>query len=219
MPGSVDAVIVAAGSGLRYGRRKQFLLLGGTTVVGFIADIFSRVDEIKNIIVIYPEDMAEEEFIMRAKFKQEVIVARGGSKRGESVKNGIRKVTSKYLLIHDAVRPLISQDLIKRVIAATKKYGAAAAALNPVSTVKYKEKEGSVKTLNRDEVYLVQTPQGFVAKELAEAYDKYKSMNFTDSSSLMDEGGKRIKLIKGEKYNIKITSPEDYRYIRGVLKI
>ncbi len=218
MPGSVDAVIVAAGSGLRYGRRKQFLLLGETTVVGFIADIFSRMDEIKNIIVIYPEDMAKEEFIMRAKFKQEVIVACGGSKRDESVKNGIRKVTSKYVLIHDAVRPLISQDLIKRVIAATKKYGAAVPTLNPVSTVKYKEGD-SVKTLNRSKVYLIQTPQGFISKEIVEAYDKYKSMNFTDSSSLMEEGGKRIKLIKGEKYNIKITSSEDYRYIREVLKI
>jgi 2-C-methyl-D-erythritol 4-phosphate cytidylyltransferase len=222
---SADAVIVAAGSGIRYAaesgirhkKRKQLLEFAGTTVVGFIADVFSRIEEVKNVIVVYPQDMDAEDFRARAKLKKDVIITSGGSKRAESVKSGLRKVSSEYVLIHDGVRPGISKKLVKRVIEAVKKHGSAVPAIKPVSTVRYM-KGKSLKTLKREDDYLIQTPQGFIAKELLEAYNNYGDLSFTDSSSLMEAAGLRVKIIKGEKYNIKITSPEDYRYIREVIK-
>ncbi|MEA3506472.1 MAG: 2-C-methyl-D-erythritol 4-phosphate cytidylyltransferase [Elusimicrobiota bacterium] len=217
MQGSADAVIVAAGSGVRYGRRKQFLEIDGTTVINYIIRIFARADEISNVIVVYPQDMSEGEFRTRAGIDKEIMAVPGGSRRAQSVKNGLKKVSSKYVLVHDGVRPAVSQELIKRVIDATRKYGAAVPALNPSSTVKYKE-GGRIKNLNREEVYLIQTPQGFAAEELIRAYECCGDPEFTDSSSVMEEAGKKNRFIKGEKYNIKITSPDDYRYIKEIIK-
>lgn len=218
MQESVDAVIVAAGSGIRYGSRKQFLELAGTTVINYIVQIFARQEEIANIIVVYPQDLSEEEFRNRAKIGEDIIAAAGGSARAQSVINGLKKVVSKYVLVHDGVRPVISDELINRVIEAAKKYGAAVPAVNPVSTVKYEE-NGQIRSLNREKVYLIQTPQGFVAKELIAAYDKCGALkNFTDSSSIMEEAGSKVNMVTGDRYNIKITSPDDYSYIKELIK-
>ncbi len=216
MPSSVDILIMAAGSGKRFGRRKQFLQLGKSTVLGETVGLFKNIREVKKIIVVYPSDMSEEE-VKRKGMIENVTLIKGGIQREDSVRNGLGEVNSEYVLIHDAARPACGVNLIKRVIEATLKYDAAVPGVNPSSTVKYSDGE-KLRTLDRSRVYLVQTPQGFRASKIKEAYNAVTG-RFTDSSSVAESSGFDVKIIQGEKDNIKITTPEDYCYLKMKLGI
>ncbi len=203
---------MAAGNGVRFGEKKQFLKLENKTLVSISANLFKDIKEIKDIFIVYPENMKEEEVRVKAKLNDDVKFVKGAGLRADSVQNGLRKVKSEYVLIHDAVRPFCSKNLINRVISTTLKYGAAAPGLNPVSSVKYFE-NGILKNINRNNVFIIQTPQGFRSSEIINAYEKKRHMGYTDSSSIVMDSGIEVKMVAGEESNIKITFPEDYQKI------
>lgn len=216
MPGSVDVLIMAAGQGKRFGSKKQFLRLGKSTVMDHSVTLFENIERIKKIIVVYPPDMEKEEVRKKAMLQNDIVLIKGGIKREDSVRNGLSEVSSEYVLIHDAVRPACTGGFIRRVIDSTLKYDAVAPGINPFSTVKYTDGE-KLKTLDRDKVYLIQTPQGFKTSKIKKAYKEKKSVDSTDSSSVAEEAGIDVKIIEGEKNNIKITVPEDLQYIENIV--
>lgn len=136
-------------------------------------------------------------------------LVKGGLQRFHSVKNGIRSIKGNAVVaIHDAVRPLVSNELISRSFREAEITGNAVVANQSKDSVRQKIGNSSI-PLNRDEIYLVQTPQTFQFKILNKAYKQEYRNEFTDDASVVERTGISINLIEGERKNLKITFPED----------
>ena len=207
---------MAAGKGIRFGSYKQLSLVGESTVLALACRLFS--DRVDRIIVASPPDTQPAELRMRAGLDEAVEVVEGGSLREESVLNALRAASAEYVLIHDAARPACPWDLVDRVIKAMAETGCAVPALKPSSTLKYLEDDGSLKPLDRDRVYFIQTPQGYRRKQLLEAYETRSGSGYTDSSSIALEAGMKPAIVEGSPLNIKITVPEDLLRIREIIQ-
>ncbi|MBN2407308.1 MAG: 2-C-methyl-D-erythritol 4-phosphate cytidylyltransferase [Elusimicrobia bacterium] len=208
-----DVLVMAAGKGQRYGGRKQFLGLGGTTLLGSSVELFRGFDMIRNIIVVYPDDMDEKEVLEKGKVTGAVTCVMGAEKREDSVLNGLREAVSEYVLIHDAARPVCTRRFVADLAQTVREFGSAVPGINPSSTVRYDE-GGKTVILDRKRVYLVQTPQGYRTSEIREAYMRRKDREYTDSSSVMQDAGREVKIVPGDPMNIKVTYPEDYEYVK-----
>jgi 2-C-methyl-D-erythritol 4-phosphate cytidylyltransferase len=128
---------------------------------------------------------------------------------------------SEIVLVHDAVRPFASSELVSNIIKAVKKYNAAIPATMPKETIKQKDNNDCVRlTYARSLLASVQTPQGFNKNILIDAYKKAKKDNFygTDDASLVEHSGNKVKIIQGEETNIKITTPLDLEIAYLILK-
>lgn len=220
MPGFIDVLIMAAGHGQRFGQKKQFLKFGNTTVLGAAVKLFDNIKvrkshkEINRVIVVFPPDMNEYDVRKKGMLSEDIGLTMGELKRKDSVSNGLELVKEDYVLIHDAARPDCSAGTIKRVIEAMFKYGAVAPAIRPSSTVKYLE-NGRLKPLSREKVLIIQTPQGYRTSEIKRAYQAAGTEEYTDSSSIAQAAGINVRVVDGDNWNIKITLPEDYEYLRG----
>lgn len=221
---SVSAIIVAAGLSerLKAGKKKPFLKLSGCSILETAVYNFEKNTGIKNIIVVAHKDDLEKVKKLLRNFKKVKSIIPGGKKRSHSVKKGIFSLTpqEKIVLIHDAARPFVSSKLIERIIYETRKHGAAIPVMEVTSTVK-KIKGGFVeKTIDRQNLFLAQTPQGFKVEVLKKAFNKKKKkyFNITDDAFLLEILGKKIKVIPGEASNIKITTKDDLELARRLIK-
>ena len=202
---------------------KQFTELGGTPILIHTLRRFAAVEEVSEIwmalreneIEGFRERLKQESEAMRQK-KIELVV--GGEHRQQSVEhalNAIQAVPDDIVLVHDAVRPLVTAEIIKEVIAAAQKYGAAIAGLPAVDTVKQVERtaEGAIikATIPRASVVLAQTPQGFRYEVIKKVFDEATADGFmgTDEASLAERSGYEVAVVMGSPKNIKITSPGD----------
>ncbi len=139
------------------------------------------------------------------------VLIKGGTHRFDSVKNGIKVIKSKAIVaVHDAVRPLLSRQLIDRTYEEALLSGNAVAAIKSKDSVRHQIGNNSI-PLNRDEIYLIQTPQTFTSEILKKAYKQEFRNEFTDDASVAERSGIKINLIEGEQRNFKITFPEDIR--------
>ena len=216
MQKSADALIMAAGTGNRFGSRKQFMDFGGRSVLSASCSVFENNDSIERVIAVYPPDMEEDEVRDLSGISQDIILVKGAVKRCDSVRAGLDRAEAEYVLIHDAARPACSAELVQKVLDTLFRHGAAVPAVNPVETVKYTDK-GIMRTLDRNNVYLVQTPQGFRTSDIIQAYRNTQDPDPTDSSSVAQEYGMGIFLVEGERMNMKITVQSDYEYLLGAL--
>lgn len=216
MQRSADALIMAAGKGERFGKRKQFMDFNGTTMLNHVVGLFEKNMYIHNIIIVYPDDMTESKARDESRITAAVKFVSGGAERADSVRNGLEEVNSEYVLIHDSVRPLCSKKLIKNVLESTFKLEAVVPGINPSSTVKYKQNE-VFRTIDRNSLFLIQTPQGYRTRIIKEAYLKTDKSIYTDSSSIVEENGVDVTVIPGERTNIKITYEDDYKYAVNIL--
>jgi len=216
----VVTIIVAAGEGKRIGSDipKQFLLLNGKPILWHTLYVFEKspaVDEI--VLVINPLWKEMSQKIAKDFFKIKHIVI-GGKTRQESVWAGLKAVKkADIILVHDGVRPFVSQELIKRVINSTYKYKAVVPALPANDTVKWVEDNIVKKTLPREFIWFAQTPQGFKFDIIKNAYSKYKKETFTDDAALVEKLGINVYVVTGELTNIKITTPEDLKWAEILL--
>jgi 2-C-methyl-D-erythritol 4-phosphate cytidylyltransferase len=202
---------------------KQFTELAGTPILIHTLRRFAAVDAIseiwialrKNEIAGFRERLAKEASAVRKK-KIELVV--GGEHRQQSVEQALNAVSAApddVVLVHDAVRPLVTPEIIDDVIAAAKKYGAAIAGLPAVDTVKQVERtaEGAIvrATIPRAGVVLAQTPQGFRYSVIKKAFDEAAADGFlgTDEASLAERSGHAVAVVMGSPRNIKITTPGD----------
>jgi 2-C-methyl-D-erythritol 4-phosphate cytidylyltransferase/2-C-methyl-D-erythritol 2,4-cyclodiphosphate synthase len=214
----ITAIIPAAGQGRRMQaeQNKVFLaLLGQSLLVRSVLALSSCVAVDYLVVVAAAEEVEEVREILRflPGIKPYEVVA-GGSERQYSIANALAIVPpeSQIILVHDAARPLIEVTTINELIAAVRKYKAACVAVPVKDTIKKVDKEGfAVETPPRSTLWSMQTPQGFEASLLREAYQKAAADGFlgTDDASLVERVGVQVKMVAGSYQNIKITTPED----------
>lgn len=218
------AIIVSAGNSLRMGTKssKQFLEICGKPVLAHTLLAFQQAKNIDEIIVVArAEDIATVRSLATVYHIEKLsVVTRGGDTRAASVRNGFRKIskTVRYVAIHDGARCLIRPQEIDRVCRAAYRHRAATAACPVTDTVKLARRNGFIeKTLDRDRIFLVQTPQVFSA-DLYRAALSMVSEDYTDDNQLMEKIKYPVKLVDFGKDNLKITHPDDVARAEFILK-
>ena len=215
-------VIPAGGVGTRFGGRlpKQFIRLSRAPILTQTVAHFTRHPAIVAIIVAAPEIHVERtrRALAGVARRAPVSVVQGGGMRQDSVWLALQAVpaTADIVIVHDAVRPLITRGLIDAVVAAVAESGAAICALPITETVKRVRQEVVEATLDRSELWAVQTPQAFRAALLREAHEKARRDGVigTDDAMLVERLGHRVRVVRGLAENVKITTPEDLRRAR-----
>lgn len=215
------AVITAGGSGQRFGELKQFKKLNGQPLYEHSLKTFIDVSLFGEIILVVPvENQKTIEQQVKKKYKSLVKVIVGGMNRQDSVKNGVMNSSSKtdLVVIHDASRPFITKKLIKDCILACSNSDGAIIALQPFDTIKYSKSNVVEKTIDREKVWMAQTPQAFIKEKILEAYNnKLDELIMTDESSMMEGMGYKIKIVRGSENNFKITTDNDWKRAEMVL--
>ncbi|MBI4240513.1 MAG: 2-C-methyl-D-erythritol 4-phosphate cytidylyltransferase [Candidatus Rokubacteria bacterium] len=211
------AIVPAAGSGSRLGRRrpKQFLSVGRAPLVVRTLRVLAGVREVGGIVVAAPPEAvgATRRLLERFRVPRIVAVVPGGRERQESVWLALQVVpaSTSLVVVHDAVRPFITGSLVRRVIGAARRHGAASCGVPVVETVKQVH-DGKVEaTVEREGLWLVQTPQAFHRSLLWEAHEKARSGGFvgTDDAVLVERLGIPVRMVPGLPENFKITTPAD----------
>ena len=210
----ISAIVLAAGSGLRFGAMKQFVMLRGKPVLQRALECFESHPEITEVVLVTQNPSSLSDWTTR--FNKISSIASGGEKRQDSVYAGFRMLDADktdIVLIHDGVRPFVSQELLSRIIMATRKTGAAVPVEPVEDTMKIIDKQIILKTVDRNGLFRSQTPQGFKYKIIKEALETASKENFygTDDAALVERIGKTVMAVAGERRNIKITVPEDLR--------
>lgn len=207
-----SAIIVAGGSGVRMGSDvpKQFLLLNDIPVLIRTLQLFHAVaDEVVLVLPLAHFDYWDKLSNQFSINKSDYQLVAGGSSRTESVINGLEKVSGPGLVaIHDAVRPLVSKELIVHAFESAAKYGSAIPVI-PVRETLRKVEDSSSEVVDREQHRLVQTPQCFDIEVIKNAYKQFSGTTFTDDAGVFEAAGNTIHLIEGEHSNIKITFPTD----------
>ena len=218
----MSALIAAGGRGLRFGtaQPKQFLSLGGRSILERSVDVFRNCDVIDDVVVAVPPEVASDPpASLLAKGKPLEIVA-GGARRQDSVANAFARVVDRadVVVIHDAARPFVSDETIRRTVAAAVESGAAIAAIAAHDTVKRAGANRIVTaTLPREEIFLAQTPQAFRTSVLKEALAL--GVDATDEATLAERAGHAVQIVEGDPRNLKITTPADLAMAERLLGI
>jgi len=212
-------VIVSAGKGHRFmeGRKKQFHFLAGKPILAHTLDKFETCPLIRSILLVVGQedmDFCMKEVIEKYQFKKISQIVPGGKRRQESVKNGIDALPkdTEIVTIHDGVRPFVTKAMIEDSIHSALRYGAVVFAMPVKDTIKMSNPDGTVlKTLDRESLWQVQTPQTFQVNIIKEAYYRAKEDGVigTDDASLVERTGVKVHILPGSYTNIKITTPED----------
>jgi len=213
----VSAIIPAAGLGLRFKSTitKPLVLVNGEQIIiRTLKNLDSHPLINKIILVFNSEDIPEvRELIKKKNIKKVTSVVEGGKTRKDSVKNGLRCLSkdTEFVLIHDGVRPFVDHQIITNVINAALKSNAAIVAVPVKSTIKKVdlEKHKVESTLNRDEIWEIQTPQVFKKELILQAYNNSEGIEASDDSFLVERLKQDVSLVEGSYLNIKITTPED----------
>jgi 2-C-methyl-D-erythritol 4-phosphate cytidylyltransferase / 2-C-methyl-D-erythritol 2,4-cyclodiphosphate synthase len=209
----VTAIIAAGGAGRRLGASvpKQLLDIGGRTMLAQSVRAFTSHVRVTDVIVVLPPGVSESG--PDAASIPGARVVTGGARRQDSVANGFDAVRpdADVVLVHDAARPFVTEDLIGRTIDAAAAYGAAIAALQSSDTIKRVRTDGVIiDTIPRSEIYLAQTPQGFRRDVLAKAIAAGRSgVDATDEAMLAEHAGFTVHVVDGDPGNVKITTQED----------
>lgn len=221
----VSVIIVAAGQGKRIGKNipKQFLKIGNKTILDYTLEVFNKISLIDEIILVTRLPLLSQQDKIKQKFPKIKSVIQGGKIRQDSVFYGLKEISidTKIVLIHDGVRPFVSKNIIKQVIIGAQKYKACIPAILVKETLKESTSFQIIKkTLNRDNVWLAQTPQSFEKNLIIEAHNKAKKEKIigTDDANLVEKLGGKIKIINGDIYNIKITTKEDLIWAKKYFK-
>ena len=214
------AIILSGGTGKRFDKSKpkQFFKLNRKTIIETTVEKFVNSNFFNYIIVVSHKDFFK--FTKNLFNNANVKVVLGGENRQKSVFKGLSAAKSfnpKYVLIHDAVRPFFSMNLLKRVLKNLEGEISVIPSINVYDSVRYfKNKKYS--NVFRENLKLIQTPQGFCFNSIYEAHKKNKESIHTDDSMILYELKNKIKLIKGEKMNFKITTKEDYKIGKLIVK-
>ncbi len=222
----ITAIVLAAGSGSRMhsDTKKQFMEVDGKPVVWYSLKAFenSRVDEILLVVPEGEREYAQAEFVDKYGFKKVAMVITGGAHRYDSVYHGLEHTTGDYVLIHDAARPMITNDIIERCIDGAMEYKACVAGVPVKDTIKeVDEAKNVINTPDRDTLYITQTPQAFEYDLVHESYIKLfgsGDQNVTDDAMVVEQFGKhKVKFVEGSYENLKITTPEDLLIAEALL--
>ena len=204
---------------------KQFLPLGNVPLLLHSLQVFERCASISQVILVVPKNERERtlsDVVERYGIKKVVKVVAGGATRQESVYHGLKETDpeTEIVVIHDAVRPFVTEDLIERSIGTARNLGGAIVAVRMKETVKQVGPDGQIlRTVDRAQLWLAQTPQTFRRELLIEGYRKAESDGFqaTDDAAVMERLGHKIAVVPGRWDNMKITTPEDFQIAEAIL--
>lgn len=216
----VAVIIAAGGSGSRMGKDlpKQFLALGGETILQKTVGVFQRNEFVDAICVMTKAEYLKTTHQMMEGYSKVIFTAPGGRQRQDSVAEGLRLLGEKLpdyelVLIHDAARPFVTDAVILSTLRQAESKGAAVAAVPVKDTIRY-----LAMTLERKDLYSVQTPQGFRKEIIEEAYERAYSDGYygTDDGGLVERLGMPVAIAEGDYANIKITTEEDLPMVKRV---
>lgn len=226
MKESITAIVPAAGLGKRFspGTNKSFFLLHDKPLIVWSLEVFEMLDEIREVIPVLKEsDMGPGvEIFEKYNLSKVKKIAPGGKERQDSVYNGLRLLKGKadIVLIHDGARPLIDPEVVRMALHNISGFDGVIAGVPVKDTIKEIQDNIVKRTLRREAIWAVQTPQLFLYDPIMEAYQKAMEENFysTDDSALLEKNGGKVKIVMGSYSNIKITTPEDIPVAEFFLK-
>lgn len=208
------AVIVAGGQGLRMQNAipKQFLPLNGKPILYYAINAFMEAIPGIRIVLVLPQSHFSYANSVLQHFSSgiDITIIEGGNSRFESVKNGLNTTTaSDIIFVHDGVRPLVATQLIRTCYAAAQEFGSAIPVVPVTDSIRRLDESQGSKTVDRESLRAVQTPQTFKGSILLPAFEQPYQSSFTDEASVVEAYGIKVHLVAGEKANLKITTPED----------
>lgn len=223
---NISLIIPSGGVGSRMKANipKQYIEIDNIPIIIRTLLAFNEISEILNIII--PIDKSWEEFIISKSkefgIKKNIIFVNSGSTRAESIKNALiseQISQSEFVLIHDAVRCLISQTLIKNIIYELKNHNAVIPAIKITDTIKEIKGNFVNITLDRNSIFKIQTPQAFKISDYLTIIDKVDINNtqFSDDASIFEYFGYRVFTVDGDNNNIKITTNSDLDFVKYII--
>ncbi len=219
------AVLVAAGRGDRLGgdRPKAFAGLGGRPLLAESIERLDASDRIDAIVVVVPPEWEEPSILLAEELSAGKVRAclTGGETRAESVRIGVAEAPddAAVILVHDAARPLLADEVIERVVSALGEgWDGAVPALAVADTLKRGAADAVVETVDRSGLYAVQTPQAFVAETFRRALSRGDDAT-SDCAGLVEAAGGRVRLVRGDARLVKVTTAEDLAFVEELLAL
>jgi 2-C-methyl-D-erythritol 4-phosphate cytidylyltransferase len=222
-------VIMAAGSGTRMGADmpKQFIELCGKAVLQRTIEVFREACPDIKVVTVLPEAHMDywKSYCLKHSFTCPQILVKGGITRFHSVRNALERVPDGVLVaVHDGVRPLISQSLVRKMFEMAENVNGLIPVVPCVDTMRVLRNDGEVlepvpgAVADRSILYGVQTPQVFQSEILKEAYGQAYDTAFTDDASVVEKYGKNLSFVIGERFNIKLTTQDDLKIARALIE-
>lgn len=205
-------ILLSAGIGERFGGKspKQYEMFHGKQLFQYTLDVIEAMPFIHEIaLVVHPEYMERMEDCISDK----VFLVAGGKTRQQSVNNGLSFIESDKIMIHETVRPLITESQALAGFDALDKFHGASYYTDVIETLVFHDEDRIAFNMNRNQFKLLQCPQFFITNDLKLAHEKFKDESFTDDTGILREYGGRIKLLKGGPNLTKVTIPEDLLYL------
>ena len=218
---STTAILLAAGSSERMdGIDKLWASLRGEPLIAHSLRMLASVPAVDVLVVVAPAERHEALCAFAANLDCELRGVEGGARRQDSVAAGIAAAPGAgWYLVHDGARPLATAELARRVLDAAREHGAAVPALPLADTLKRLDPDGRViETVDRSELWAVQTPQAFAGDLLRRAHAR-EPAHATDDAALVERLGEPVATVPGEVTNIKITTPADLDLARALLAL
>jgi 2-C-methyl-D-erythritol 4-phosphate cytidylyltransferase len=218
----VGAIIVAAGKSLRMGSDKIWVSLSGRPLLAHTVSIFQFSSAIDRIALVLSADRQRLgiSLVKGAHFGKVVNICFGGEERQQSVRAGLEALgPCEWVVVHDGARPLVTTRLIEQGLAAARETGASTCAVPLHDTIKLVNDKNMVeKSLERDHLWLIQTPQVFRYDLLVEAHRRADARSASDDAALVERMGNPVKVFMGSYHNIKVTTPDDLVLAQMLLK-
>jgi 2-C-methyl-D-erythritol 4-phosphate cytidylyltransferase len=212
----IEAVIVAGGRGNRMGGvYKQFSLIGKKQLFLYPVEKFLEYG-VKRVILVVPEEKVSQVEEDTVQFNKKIKVVPGGKRRQDSVFNGFKETSEEIVLIHDAVRPFISVELIDKIVRGVEEFGICAPGIPVRDTLKVYKGDEILWTRARSNLLQVQTPQGFKSKILEHIVSLFFEHSFTDELAFAEKLNYGIRWVEGDPLNIKITYPTDMKLSEAI---
>ena len=224
MEKEVSGIILIAGSSTRYqkGINKNFELINNKPVFYYSLKVMNEIDPIKEIILVIRKDEEElvNELLKQFSLNKEIKLVYGGNTRQQSVYNALNNSINNTVIIHDGARPLIKKEYIINCLEEIDYYPGVIVGVKVKDTIKIINDKGEVESsTNRKYTYIAQTPQCFNKDILIKLHEKYQnSEDITDDAMLLEKENIKVKLVNGSYRNIKLTTSEDYYYIKRLLE-
>jgi 2-C-methyl-D-erythritol 4-phosphate cytidylyltransferase len=226
MKQNVVAIVPAAGAGKRFGAdiNKAFFPILGKPIIIWVLEKFQRSSLVSEVIPAFSEDDMERGLRLIEEYSLEKIkkIAPGGQERQDSVFNALKLVGNKnsIMVIHDGVRPLFEDSILEKCLKTLKDSDGVITVVPVKDTIKEAKDGVAVKTLPRENLVSVQTPQVFKYETLLKAYEAIRTREFlfTDDAAVVEASGGRISIVEGSYRNIKVTTPDDAFIVEAFLK-
>lgn len=203
-----DAVIVASGKGVRAGlgyNKVFYMMKDGLRVIDHSLSLFEDDKDCERIIVVTNKDYFD---MVKG---EKVILVEGGKERKDSVCNGLNKAESEFVLIHDGARPFLKKESLEELKKKVSECGAAILGRMAVDTIKEVKDGKIVRTLDRNNIFLAETPQAFRTSLIKNCFEKCDDIVFTDDASLLESLGHEVAIVIDKYDNPKLTKEDDFK--------